>query len=304
MRTRKSTVGFTLIELLVVIAIIALLAAILFPVFAKAREKARQTSCLANMKQLGLAFTQYGQDYDEKYPAGGSVGQGYTLGVGWGGQIFSYVKSKAVYICPDDVPNQFANSSVISYAYNFDISNASVGAWAACVRPGANGLAANMTAPASTVMLTEISFGVGFVNGDTTESQTSTGIYATPSTNGWDIFTQNSGGEPFYTTLVTGYLGNRKTPVAGLNYIFFPGGPSNAPGTAAPVPTGRHSDGSNFLMADDHVKWLRGSSVSSGISAYAATDVQGTSSLGGDAYGPSRAAGTGGTTYAVTFSTL
>ncbi len=58
--------AFTLIELLVVIAIIAILAAILFPVFAKAREKARQSSCQSNVKQLGLAFMQYTQDYDEK----------------------------------------------------------------------------------------------------------------------------------------------------------------------------------------------------------------------------------------------
>jgi prepilin-type N-terminal cleavage/methylation domain-containing protein len=57
--------GFTLIELLVVIAIIAILAAILFPVFAKAREKARQTSCLSNCKQIALACLQYAQDYDE-----------------------------------------------------------------------------------------------------------------------------------------------------------------------------------------------------------------------------------------------
>ncbi|MBC7807537.1 MAG: prepilin-type N-terminal cleavage/methylation domain-containing protein, partial [Akkermansiaceae bacterium] len=60
--------GFTLIELLVVIAIIAILAAILFPVFAQAREKARQISCLSNQKQIGIAMMMYVQDYDETYP--------------------------------------------------------------------------------------------------------------------------------------------------------------------------------------------------------------------------------------------
>ena len=64
------TKGFTLIELLVVIAIIAILAAILFPVFAKAREKARQISCLSNMKQIGLGFLQYENDNDEGFPIG------------------------------------------------------------------------------------------------------------------------------------------------------------------------------------------------------------------------------------------
>ena len=62
---RNSRFGFTLIELLVVIAIIAILAAILFPVFAQAREKARQASCVSNLKQIGLAMLQYTQDYDE-----------------------------------------------------------------------------------------------------------------------------------------------------------------------------------------------------------------------------------------------
>ena len=66
--TRRKHTAFTLIELLVVIAIIAILAAILFPVFAQAREKARQTSCLSNLKQLGLAFEMYKQDYDGQYP--------------------------------------------------------------------------------------------------------------------------------------------------------------------------------------------------------------------------------------------
>src|SRR5438552_19013318 len=65
---RRRSGGFTLIELLVVIAIIAILAAILFPVFAQAREKARATSCLSNQKQIALAFSMYSQDYDETFP--------------------------------------------------------------------------------------------------------------------------------------------------------------------------------------------------------------------------------------------
>jgi prepilin-type N-terminal cleavage/methylation domain-containing protein len=79
--------GFTLIELLVVIAIIAILAAILFPVFAAAREKARQTACSSNLKQLGLAFVQYTQDYDEQYPVGPAAFYGSHWGNGWAGAI-------------------------------------------------------------------------------------------------------------------------------------------------------------------------------------------------------------------------
>src|SRR5438132_160888 len=71
---RRQSAAFTLIELLVVIAIIAILAAILFPVFAQAREKARATACTSNLKQLGLALMMYGQDYDENMPTGGYSG--------------------------------------------------------------------------------------------------------------------------------------------------------------------------------------------------------------------------------------
>jgi prepilin-type N-terminal cleavage/methylation domain-containing protein/prepilin-type processing-associated H-X9-DG protein len=95
--------GFTLIELLVVIAIIAILAAILFPVFAKAREKARQTSCLSNMKQLGLGLMQYVQDYDETFPF-----TRLTLaGTDWYGYqdtivtlMDPYLKSRKIWACP------------------------------------------------------------------------------------------------------------------------------------------------------------------------------------------------------------
>ena len=106
--------GFTLIELLVVIAIIAILAAILFPVFAQAREKARAISCLSNMKQIGLGVTQYEQDFDETTPGGLN---GYGGGSGWAGQIYPYVKSTQVFRCPSDGERQ--KPSQLVYCHQF-----------------------------------------------------------------------------------------------------------------------------------------------------------------------------------------
>ncbi len=134
MLKKKRLQGFTLIELLVVIAIIAILASILFPVFARARENARRASCLSNLKQIGLGVMMYTQDYDEKYPFSYPAASadratqtdpsmpGYkfttTLStsahwVTWMDRVYPYIKSTQLFVCPSAV-----NDVSPSYGYN------------------------------------------------------------------------------------------------------------------------------------------------------------------------------------------
>jgi prepilin-type N-terminal cleavage/methylation domain-containing protein/prepilin-type processing-associated H-X9-DG protein len=262
-RTMNENRGFTLIELLVVIAIIAILAAILFPVFAKAREKARQISCLSNMKQLGLGFTQYSQDNDEKNPNGINI---YAPGGnGWAGEVYPYVKSVQVFKCPDD---STGNLVFVSYAYN---SNNTIPT--GDVLKGVDSYSiAQYNAPAKTVLLAEVK-GNSYGAGDTSWSPAGGGgetIYdngsngASPAGFGvraWGSDTTNLGGAGGYTSPVnlkwqTGYMRNSV----------------NADHAAYDQPTGRHTDGSNFLLADCHAKFLRGTAVSAGISNPTAAD--------------------------------
>jgi len=240
--TRK---GFTLIELLVVIAIIAILAAILFPVFAKAREKARPISCASNEKQLGLAFVQYVQDYDEMFPCGSLSTVRNTVGNGWATQIYTYVKSTGLYKCPDDSFSASGtwggNWVTESYGYNYNQAKNNTDGSAA---DRASVSMATAAAPASTVELFEV----------TNTALDSTGTIANDWTSmasvGCAPWQQGVGNQ------VTGPLGGQP------NY------------TASGGLQALHTDGSNFLMIDGHVKWLRGDKVSPGWDAPSATTPQ------------------------------
>ena len=164
--------AFTLIELLVVIAIIAILAAILFPVFAKVREKARQTACMSNLRQVGLGVLQYSQDNDENFvltERGGDVDDAHEYY--WGDMLQPYIKSWAMLTCPDagqalafkaSPPSPAAYSQQWSYNYGInDIIDNTPACTAnpddtACSHIGVAGQAlAAVTNPTSTVLIAD-----------------------------------------------------------------------------------------------------------------------------------------------------
>jgi prepilin-type N-terminal cleavage/methylation domain-containing protein/prepilin-type processing-associated H-X9-DG protein len=130
-RNRTSRQGFTLIELLVVIAIIAILAAILFPVFAQAREAARKSSCASNLKQLGIALMMYSQDYEGGYPLHYTLAPAYTSGCYWfgcvngsavdknAGLLYPYVKNHQIQHCPSFKANAAYQGATGGYGYNW-----------------------------------------------------------------------------------------------------------------------------------------------------------------------------------------
>jgi prepilin-type N-terminal cleavage/methylation domain-containing protein/prepilin-type processing-associated H-X9-DG protein len=117
MRTRR---GFTLIELLVVIAIIAILAAILFPVFARAREKARQTSCLNNVKQLALGVHMYINDNDGRLPSYRMGETGALQNTKWQHQITPYIKNSNIYLCPSGAKTYGSSNAATTSHYGWN----------------------------------------------------------------------------------------------------------------------------------------------------------------------------------------
>ena len=166
-KTRNNRSAFTLIELLVVIAIIAILAAILFPVFARARENARRSSCQSNLKQIGLGVLQYNQDYDEKMP----FTRTNDAVSNWQYNIQPYIKSYQLFACPSNTRNTVG-------LQNGPTPNLTVVSYAAIRSAGGSGLGSNggafsdySTTPANVVSVadfTEVSQTIMVVDSNTT----------------------------------------------------------------------------------------------------------------------------------------
>ena len=196
--------GFTLIELLVVVAIIAILAAILFPVFARAREQARRASCASNLKQVGLAMKMYIQDYDEQFPSNElpDIGE-----LGWAEQISTYQRNTQVLQCPSESQQQQQPDLYTDYYMSVWLSARPDG-----VHEG------SIEFPANTVM-----------NGEGPASKSNAYCQAV------------RGGETMGGTGSTSWL----LPDIQVN-------------------ARRHSEGTNFLFIDGHVKWLRPESTMEG----------------------------------------
>ena len=263
--------GFTLIELLIVVTIISIIAAILFPAFSRVREKARQSACTSNLRQLGLGFMQYTQDNDERFPPGvaniTTSSSTKTFGHGWGSQVYPYVKSVGVYDCPNDrmmsgITNPTPPLTRVSYALNTAVVN---------VSPyGIERALAKFNVPTKTVLLLEV----------TGNCQ----AYLNPPSGQEYPAINSANPNDYWSPASPGYEGRMVARTSGLAGGLFATGCTGqrsaancTVGTAGALfhdDEGWHSGGANYLLADGHVKWYRGTQVSSGYNADFATDPQ------------------------------
>jgi len=265
MNARRTRTAFTLIELLVVIAIIAILAAILFPVFAQAREKARAISCLSNLKQLGLSFEMYLQDYDEVMPINrqcvGGVMAGYIpcaeglSTLGWVDMVEPYIKNNGILKCPDDgtpvinpQPVGYVISSTESLRTNINRTSYGKSNNLGNVPPpfGYTVPLAQINYPSTTVMVFEWAPNQG--GGDNGRED-----HGAPGN-----IQRNVTEQPQDSCSGVGPDGPPFHPNANANYELTPNQLSELGGI---ITSERHNGGANYILTDGHAKWLKPTAI-------------------------------------------
>jgi prepilin-type N-terminal cleavage/methylation domain-containing protein/prepilin-type processing-associated H-X9-DG protein len=232
--------GFTLIELLVVIAIIAILAAILFPVFAQAREAARQTQCLSNMKQLGTATTMYVGDYDEVMPQTYYYVNGNGIGrFHWSSMLQPYAKNDGIFKCPSDsdptpqgTSAGFPDSQVkaISYIPNYAVMPAWDGLPTATL--------AQIQYPSDVIAFAEKR---NRLPGATSTLKTYAGVDGFVPAEPRGAVSLNNGYKYATPADVSAMLAAGKDKPCELPRVWFD----------------RHKGGANYNFVDGHAKWMR-----------------------------------------------
>ena len=248
-RTLCSSCGFTLVELLAVVAIIAILSALLLPIFIRIREKAHQSQCLSNQKQISLALLQYIHDNDEYFPCGTQpYSDGALSGVGWSAQIYPFIRNASVFTCPDDTTQATASTatglSAISYAINGNISYDRHGY--------AAGFTPVLQSNTKIVLLVEVT-GV-LANVVNPQEQSSSDYPACANGRQGHLFTTRSAvQDPQHVKYAAGIMGDiYRSPEIPIEYQSI---------------TGRHQLGANYLFVDGHAKYLLPVQVSPGTNA-------------------------------------
>lgn len=252
--------AFTLTEILVVIAIIAMLAAILFPVFAKARENSRRTSCQSNLKQLGFGLMMYSQDYDERtIPITRTGNLSDSPAISWTVALFPYTKNRAILRCPTNTSPVLGTNSVtgpsntLNYSYNAYIGGQGCGTPLLPTTPGR--LLSQISLPAQTPLLVE-AVGIGYAAGSGTVDQSLAFIVSGAVK-----------ADPTYAVMQGRALTNPANLAyapswTGLLPVGYPtqadGFENSSNGIALGAPGANiHFDTANFLFADGHVKSLK-----------------------------------------------